>query len=378
MIKKIIILILNFTLSKHIRILFFILISSSSLAWSECDENVKNMNTSHLNGISLCELQSRYKEVMHELSNNGISDPNHVGNAFAPRFINMPNWLNYLIQKGDSEQAAWNVYNPAPITWKNWATAAALIDNPNFNLTFFKGTNDEILNKILKLHSISMTGLLNSNQVGNFRTNDIEIIPLLSSKNAYTLAQIKKLKNLPFASLKTGMKLATFTSKQCDDVSQDYKQLQIINRFFLLNKISSNAPIKECGVLTMAPPDEVLAQMNLWINKIRNDLKELEFNPKTIDIVKLASEAQQWMVIIHPFVDGNGRMSRFMMESIFRKYNLPAPTLEDMNQDFFSTPNEWADLVGQGLLNTVTQLEICLKKPNNPGCMVVSNFDAGE
>jgi Fic family protein len=83
------------------------------------------------------------------------------------------------------------------------------------------------------------------------------------------------------------------------------------------------------------------------------------------------AKAQRWFISIHPFTDGNGRTSRFLMEWILNSIGLPPPIVEDMNNDIYETEAQWADEIGKGLLKTVEIAEACARQPQSQGCNVV-------
>ena len=80
--------------------------------------------------------------------------------------------------------------------------------------------------------------------------------------------------------------------------------------------------------------------MDLWMSYVQKGFKDLLTNPGAVDLVAFGSRAQQWLVVIHPFIDGNGRISRLMMDYILNQFHLPVPTLDDMDMDFFASPEQ--------------------------------------
>jgi hypothetical protein len=103
-----------------------------------CDKMVSRLQTTHLGAMTLCELQTRYKTAIQRLKQAGIQNPLHIGNVMGPRFINMPDWIKYLAKNGDSEFAAWKVYDPSPRTWGNWMRAADVIDDEKTENVFLE------------------------------------------------------------------------------------------------------------------------------------------------------------------------------------------------------------------------------------------------
>lgn len=70
------------------------------------------------------------------------------------------------------------------------------------------------------------------------------------------------------------------------------------------------------------------------------------------DPIAFAAEAQQRLISIHPFADGNGRVSRLVMDHALQSRGLPPPLLSDPNIDYMVSQAAWADEVRAGVLET--------------------------
>lgn len=70
------------------------------------------------------------------------------------------------------------------------------------------------------------------------------------------------------------------------------------------------------------------------------------------DAVAFAAEAQQRLVSIHPFIDGNGRLTRLVMDHALQAEGLPPSLLRDPNMDYLVTNEVWAEEVRRGVLET--------------------------
>lgn len=70
------------------------------------------------------------------------------------------------------------------------------------------------------------------------------------------------------------------------------------------------------------------------------------------DPMAFAAEAQRRLVSIHPFADGNGRISRLVMDHALQSEGLPPALLRDPNIDYLVSPDAWAEEVRQGVMET--------------------------
>lgn len=110
-------------------------------------------------------------------------------------------------------------------------------------------------------------------------------------------------------------------------------------------------PDSRRGLLFYTPREEVeksLDELVAWYNA----------NKGTMDPVKLAANFQQRLVAIHPFLDGNGRTSRLLMDRILKEFGLSPAVFTDMNADLFSTPDEWEALVRAGIARRQMMVEL--------------------
>lgn len=101
-------------------------------------------------------------------------------------------------------------------------------------------------------------------------------------------------------------------------------------------ELQSNAlaPIRPVGTIAhikenaCVPPKQIQPLLEVTLKWINDELKKCD-NGKSNPIV-VAALANQRLVTIHPFPDGNGRTSRFVADMILRKYGLlPAAWAEE-------------------------------------------------
>ncbi len=103
------------------------------------------------------------------------------------------------------------------------------------------------------------------------------------------------------------------------------------------------------------------------------------WSKKTIDEDPFLSVArmQRWFIAIHPFRDGNGRVSRFVMDLMVKSLGLPAPILKNVEHDLYFTHEQWAREIGTGIIRAVQEAEACLRSPDNVGCREITELKPG-
>lgn len=96
-------------------------------------------------------------------------------------------------------------------------------------------------------------------------------------------------------------------------------------------------------IVEYTAPAEVRARLDAALARIDERLAAGE------DPVVVAADAQREVVSIHPFLDGNGRMSRLVMDYVLRREGLPPSVVRDPNLDTAVSPRAWQHEVRQGL-----------------------------
>jgi hypothetical protein len=76
---------------------------------------------------------------------------------------------------------------------------------------------------------------------------------------------------------------------------------------------------------------------------------------------ELAFLAQQYLVQIHPFSEGNGRLARFLQESILRSFDLPhGPSGDLMDDDVLSKVDDYYQLALSKMKEVMSDTDRCL------------------
>ncbi len=98
------------------------------------------------------------------------------------------------------------------------------------------------------------------------------------------------------------------------------------------------------------------------------------------DPIELAAKIQHALVSIHPFVDGNGRFSRLIMDRILKEFGLPPALVDDSSDDIYMSPTEWSTHVRKGVvkyLNRALALGKVRTTTNTDGKESIATFSVG-
>jgi hypothetical protein len=86
---------------------------------------------------------------------------------------------------------------------------------------------------------------------------------------------------------------------------------------------------------------------------------ELKSGKLSQDPIERAAWIQQKTVAMHPFIDGDGRLSRFLMESTLHGAGLPFPMLTDFWADTQTSSAGYANLVREGVERQIGAIKAC-------------------
>lgn len=90
--------------------------------------------------------------------------------------------------------------------------------------------------------------------------------------------------------------------------------------------------------------------------KAKKELQDLivwyNENKATMHPILLAAKFQRKFISMHPFYNGNGRVSRLIMDRILAEGGYPPSIISDMNMDLYVSEKEWIDEVSNGILKS--------------------------
>lgn len=365
------------------QLVFFLVLSLLSQKGIACSSQISRLDSSVPHIVSLCQLQDEYNLILNQLMKLGYSNPERIANAVAPRFINLQVWE---AKKGPSMDSAKFIYNPSPLTWDQWESAASKVDlvaKEYFNQAHPLQID---LAMIQEIHFNSMNMLVQN--PGQLRQS-AEVGMALSREHAPTKEQVLAMKNIDFRSMINSQQpLAEYVSTEClEDQSAEF-----INNFAICRK--QNKPVeihlwpvvdqnkyfrdakgieRQCGYIQYPHSDEVPRQLDNLIKYVNRTLNSYYNESNSIDahFFTFLSRVQRWFVLIHPFQDGNGRVSRLLLDLIVKSLGLPPSILSDQSLDMYSSESDWALQIAAGMHRTIGIMKTCITYPETVGCLEV-------
>lgn len=351
---------------------------------SACPIVLQKLTTAHLGQWDLCQVYQSYQNSLRKLRQKGVTAPEYIAAWRGPRFINFPDWSKQAVFSGYNP---WYVYKPAPKTWESWENGHAFtMEQVKKNLAGKKIAAID-LDWIKNLHKISMKDMYVS--AGSFR-NHAEIGLQLNREEALPENIIAVLNDgSGYRSLADPDEpLMSWHPTICWDEQKkevlDHIAIQKANKESWFDSVEwvrygkdlffdSEGVKKQCGYIAYAPSREVVPELQNYLKKINELTAQWYALSATDDVLETVAKAQRVFIAIHPFKDGNGRTSRYIMDLLLESLGLPAPVLADMNNDVFVSEKVWADEIGRGIFRTLEILKRCGENPNREACQMISS-----
>jgi hypothetical protein len=357
----------------------------------DCPRSIQILKTQHLpEGKDFCDLWVEQTNLNDDyLVNYGISEDavSRIANVMGPRFINPTDWEKSSAK--DPRTLYKTTGKSDDQAWKSWMKGALFVKE--------RKDKDIGMNFILSLHAATMDNLIKN--PGNLRKTQVYGT---QTYEAYALSQeeISQMLNNTYSIFSKDYKLnisklITWEGKFCADhlggsnskvdMFSDRVNIQtplhIENLFGLTAEEKNNLSNKkydvvtgtfsttkrtnvQCGMIRYADTALVDSLVKYFIDMINDDLSlifsEDVSEDKRPDFLEFLSKVQRFYVSIHPFTDGNGRTSRLLMDKFVEQINLLPPILNDHNNDLSSSDKQWAKVIGQGLVRSISEAKKCI------------------
>jgi fido (protein-threonine AMPylation protein) len=345
----------------------------TSTSASACPEILRSASRIERAGrIDLCALSDRYTAVLERYEHEKNRDASRVAGVLAPRFINGKDWA-----KANSKDRynPWTIYAPFPRTWGLWENGRAIVDAKALENSERRVLPTLEKEWISELHEIALGSLCPT--AGKFRTGGMMGISYITDR-ALSFEDIQRLNSPKYMSgIDGGRPLVVWKPTQCVDSGTFFRTLEKSRKtpppvgkddFFT----DEHGVRRQCGYFSYRTNGgKVPTAFALWLKRSNAELSAWEADPASRDFVALVATIQRWFISIHPFTDGNGRISRYVLDLLVESVGLPTPVLADLNRDLMVTEPEWALEVERGMIRHVEILEKCIDSPARRECRFV-------
>jgi len=273
-----------------------------------------------------CQVKSDYKYLKNGFNSLGI-DINYIAEYRALRFIDRGSWEKKGVEASIPVE---EIYNPSPDTWGIWSTGSNYAES--IDISLLDSENDEVLVKSLARHSISK------------KTTDDEA--QRHCPGDYRNSSRKK----------TGDYLTTQEYKDFKSLGRENLPEPI--RFERLDRSVKKWGKKMTWWYYYIPGRQVEEAMGNWQKKktlIFREVDSFEMSP-----LEAGAILQRHFVYVHPFYDGNGRVSRFIQDLVSKKYGMPYIPAGDLQNDLIVTQDKYTNLVKDKTARMIRLLKDCL------------------
>lgn len=336
----------------------------------------------------LCQLADRYERAKSTLEQKGIRAI-HIADVRAPRLMKVTHWELYKsrFQNYDPRRAYDQPWQPAFSVWKGWTLAANTVDQRALGiLEQINGGNfrsiDISANTLVDLHYKTLS-LAEPRVAGRWRVG-LGISRAFDKVFAPTLQEIQRGITYGFPSARMQGNILRWRNTACvEDLPEELQKKIPKGREFELDLkylpheggafVDSQGVQRQCGYFVYADDREIqdqIKRVNADVNRRLGAFVNYDRGPQN-DPLLIAARAQRWIVSLHPFIGGNGRTSRLIMDMILQGVGLPAPIISDVDFDITSSDEQWAVELARGAEKAIGLLESCARNPYVAQCFVV-------
>ena len=302
-------------------------------------------NDSLVNFTDECSVSDRYEQVKSAYQQQG-RDIENIRFYKALRFIDRTSYE--AAKQGDIEID--QIYKPAPITWNTWEAgndfskeiASKIKDNVRITLEDLKQLHQTAIKKSLMTKT---SILLKGAKPGRVRSHFWQRAP------EFTFSCNDNIKSTTAALIESydikasnGISLINGFSKKCTNSDNYYGHVKYIKS-------------------TMVPKE--LAQ---WLEEFNQYISNFHKHNAKLSPIFFIADMQRKFISIHPFGDGNGRMSRLLQDAFLNALNIPYPASADLGQDLFTPGDEYRNHFLLEINQSIDALEKCLRPNDDYDC----------
>ncbi len=302
-------------------------------------KNAKELFLIDYFGYKFSDLKSRYQSIRAKYRELGL-DVDKITDHKARRFIDRRDWERALTNNTPLRE----VYKPSPVTWDKWEDVAF-----NEVISFARSGNKLHIEDLIVWNNKSLTRKFMRNSQGKLIfPNPVEHYLRTDHKKGWVVSYFNTIGS-------------SLSAKELDKIKnyQFYWSDRYPNKWTpLVCPTRDNNPPTDrfCGKLTYVAPFNVLEYLDQLVKYVN---KGLENSNSLSSRFILAVDAQRHLSMIHPFYDGNGRVSRWLMDYITIKSGLPYIIHYNMNLDYTMDEQQFLFEAKRGMLHGILIQERC-------------------
>ncbi len=307
-----------------------------------------------------CVLQCQFNALKDAYKKYGIN-PEYLTEYRSSRLIAIKDFKPSAIRQGQEIFRPWEIYRPKPKTWVEWERG-----------NFYR----EQLNKTLNLRQKQNEGRweLKLQDLQDLHQKYLDRDLVSSVPFLYRFKSFQTKYPLPGSLRKEGSTVSGFTATVSLEDLKGLKELQETKTsetgepyidFKIKRKLGWKTEVEvkylkpyfaEKAAIDLI--DEINKDVNGFISKTKKDESPLEF----------AARIQRKFIAIHPFHEGNGRMSRFIQDLISRTLDLPLIPGGNLQNDIATRLDRYQKKTREEVVSGLMQLSRCLKEYQDKEC----------
>lgn len=311
----------------------------------------------------LCKASDDYVGLRKNFQENHSLNIESLAEYRAMRFIDRNSWERSV---ASGNHLPWLVYKPSPTTWQYWESGEkfrkALQVQEEFGIADLKG---------LHKHGISWAimskwaTLLKGAGPGRIRSHFWQMAPSfeLACKDKVDRVTFTRFINSDLRDRRGNLMIRAVEPVENRSRHQGYQHMAPgygskawIDQFKCADGQSYSSTFSYLG------SSKVPVELQIWIDQFADFRKSALHNQNLEEPISQIASLQRKFVAIHPFGDGNGRVSRWLQDMLFDYLDLPHPPSGDLQDDLISDPADYAARMRMSVIKTVALLSACYQQ----------------
>jgi hypothetical protein len=308
-----------------------------------------------------CAIQDKFRNIRSRLSRLNV-DIEEVAEYRAIRFIDRGSWEKAKL-KGIGPRF---IYQPAPETWETFDNGIRYIDRhleiDDLDVQTLPQVHVALISKNIVDKKTESTLSPGQFRTAGHHVNGFPLVPDCKNdpkctNNPEVVWRLKQAKALPQDNVNTQLQWEkktgeTFSSIVARNNGPDPEHATLFAQLGIL------IPQRRVHYV---PSEKVMNYIQWFMIYKNHSLEKLARGEAVQSPIELAADLQRMLVGIHPFGDGNGRLSRAIADLVLKKFDLPKDPSGDLVNDVLSLRNEYRANTYSAIEKMLVKLEECVK-----------------